>query len=460
MKNIRIGIWATLITICSFGCKKSEFLDKKPLTSITTPTTLTDFQELLDNTSVMNFTGGLAQISCDDYTVTFATWQTATATERNGYVWAKDIYAGDVNIRDWNYPYQQVFYANSVLDNLAKSDSVNSTQGRFIKGWALYTRAFAFYDLIRTFCKAYDSNTASSDLGIPLRLKSGIDYTSPRSTLQQSFDQVFSDLSAALPLLPDARPSNNLNRPSKPAVFALLARIYLDMREYPNAENNADKCLSAYSQLIDYNSISKTASTPFSATNNELIYNARQVADYATMTSTSTTASDKASPELINLYAVNDLRLPIYFAKAADGTYARKRGYYGSGGYAFTGLATDEVYLIKAECLARDGKTSDAMAELNKLLIKRYSSATPFVPLSANTSNEALSLVLTERRKELPWRGLRWFDLKRLNADGANITLTRALNGTTYSIIPNSPLYVLPIPDDEIALSGIQQNPR
>jgi len=460
MKNLITGVYLLMIAVCSIACKKSDFLDKKPLTSITTPTTITDFQELLDNTNVMNQTGGLGQVSCDDYFVSYATWQTATATERNGYIWAKDIYGGDVAIRDWNYPYQQVFVANNVLENLAKSDSVNSSQGQFIKGWALFSRAFAFYDLTRTFCKAFDQSTASTDLGIPLRLKSGIDYTLPRSTLQQAFDQIFSDLSTALPLLPDGRQSNNLNRPSKLAVYALLARIYLDMRDYTNAEANADKSLTIYNKLIDYNTISKTATTPFSARNDELIFNAHQVSDYIEMTVTSATASDRVSMDLINTYASNDLRLPIYFAKGSDGTYARKRGYYGSGGFAFTGLATDELYLIKAECLARRGQTSSAMAELNQLLIKRYSSAITYVPLNASDATQALSIILTERRKELPWRGLRWSDLKRFNAGGANISLSRTLNGTTYTIAPNSPLYVLPIPNDEIALSGIQQNLR
>jgi hypothetical protein len=460
MKSFKIWTYIISVMLCLYACKKSDFLDKKPITNITTPITLSDFQELLDNTVVMNSTNGLAQLSCDDYNVSFADWQTASATERNSYLWAKDIYAGDVGIGDWNYPYQQVFYANSVLEGLAKSDSVNSVQGKYIKGEALFTRAFAFYDLTRTFCKAFDATSAKTDLGIPLRLKSGIDYTLQRSTLQQSFDQVFSDLSSALPLLPDTRPSNYLNRPSKPAVYALLARIYLDIRDYTNAETYADKCLAAYNTLIDYNTVSKTAKTPFTPTNDELIYNARQVLSYASFTALSSSSLGKVSSDLIQMYSGDDLRLPIFYSKLADGTYWKKRMYYGSGGFAFTGLATDELYLIKAECLARRDQSKLAMDEINQLLVKRHDNATPYIPLTANSSAEALTIVLAERRKELAWRGLRWFDIKRLNAGGANITLTRILNGTTYKLPPNSPLYAMPIPNDEIALSGIQQNLR
>lgn len=458
-KALQLLYIASTVLILS-SCTKSEFLDKKPETNILTPTTLSDFQNLLDNTNVLNQTGGLAQLSADEYVVDYADWQTASATERNAYIWAKDIYAGDVGIADWNQLYQEVFYANSVLDGLAKSDSVASSQGKYLKGWALFSRAFAFYDLTRTFCKAYNTSTATTDPGIPLRLSSGINIIQQRASLQQSFDQIFSDLSTAVTLLPAARPSANLNRPSKIAAYALLARIYLDMGNYAQAESFANQSLGLYSTLIDYNTVDSTARSPFSTTNDELIFNARQVVAYGLFTPTNAYSLGKVPDSIINLYQPGDLRLSIYFSELPDSTYYRKRGYYGQGNYAFTGLATDEMYLIKAECLARSGQTSAAMAELNQLLVKRYSNSVTYVPLTASNSADALNVILLERRKELMWRGLRWFDLKRLNMGGANITLTRQLNGVNYTIPPNDERWVMPIPSDEIALSGIQQNPR
>jgi hypothetical protein len=67
---------------------------------------------------------------------------------------------------------------------------------------------------------------------------------------------------------------------------------------------------------------------------------------------------------------------------------------------------------------------------------------------------------LLERRRELLFRGLRFTDLLRLNKEGYQIALLRNLNGQQYALPPNSPLYVLPIPPDEIALTGEEQNPR
>lgn len=430
------------------------------------PKSLADYQALLDNTNIMMFTGGLAELSSDDYVVSDVNYMgVSDVVQRNAYVWSKDIYDGVVDIKDWNVIYKQVFYANAVLEGLEKHTEANSPNGKYLKGWALFVRAHAFYDLVRSFCKPYDVASANNDLGIPLRLKAGIDEILPRATLQQSFDRIFSDLANAEDLLPSSRPSLNLNRPSKIALYALLARIYLDMRNYERAEFYADKCLDLYSTLIDYKTISKTSTTPFSTTNDELIYNTSTIASYSQFVGTSVNSRGKVPAELIALYEPNDLRLAVYFDKAADNTYTRKRGYIGAGTYPFTGLATDEIHLIKAECLARRDQIGSAMGKLNELLIKRWDAnattpARPFINIVAHNSSEALSIVLQERRKELIWRCLRWQDLKRLNKEGSNITLSRRVNGQNYQLTPNDPRWVFPIPDDEILSSGIEQNIR
>lgn len=460
-------ILALAILIVLSGCDKKNFLDKKPNSTLVVPKGLNDFQGLLDNTDMLSLTGGLAQLSADEYTVDFALYRSSTAILRNAYVWERDIYSGEQEIRDWNVLYKGIFYANAVLDGLSKSAESSSPQGQYLKGWALFSRAYAFYDLTRNFCKVYDAGSANNDYGIPLRLEAGIDYTKQRSTLQQTFDQILRDLAIAENLLPPVRPTATLNRPSRIAVYALLARIYLDMRNYDQAENYSEKCLNLYNTLINYNTLNQSSAVPFPITNEELIYHSNQVVAYSPFTNAfSTVTGVQVSPELISLYSVNDLRSVIFFNKLANNIYTKKRGYSSvSGAYPFTGLATDEVYLILAECLARRDQISQAMDLLNQLLIKRWNPAatTPLKPyqnITASTPKEALEKILLERRKELVWRGLRWHDLKRLNKEGADIKLSRNLNGTIYTLAPNDPRYIFPIPDDEITLSGIKQNDR
>lgn len=124
-----------------------------------------------------------------------------------------------------------------------------------------------------------------------------------------------------------------------------------------------------------------------------------------------------------------------------------------------TSVTVDELYLIIAESQARNNKISESMSTLNALLITRWDKGT-FVPFTANSQSQALEIILRERRKELLIRGLRWADIKRYNRSGANITLTRIVNGKIYQLPPNDLRYAIAIPEEIIKLSGIQQNPR
>jgi len=136
-----------------------------------------------------------------------------------------------------------------------------------------------------------------------------------------------------------------------------------------------------------------------------------------------------------------------------------KRGYNGAGLAPFNGLAVDEVLLIKAECLVRRYRLDEASTLMNRLLINRYKKD-EYQQVIFSDPHNALNFVLTERRKELIWRCLRWDDIKRLNKERANIVLTRIVGENIYRLEPNSNRYVFNIPQDEINRSGITQNIR
>ena len=101
------------------------------------------------------------------------------------------------------------------------------------------------------------------------------------------------------------------------------------------------------------------------------------------------------------------------------------------------------------------------MADLNAVLIKRWKTGT-YVNATAASADIALKLILSEKRKELAFSGSnRWEELRRLNDDPVlAVALKRVVNGVEYTLAPASIRYVLPIPDNEIRLSGIPQNQR
>jgi starch-binding outer membrane protein, SusD/RagB family len=452
--------YTTILVACSilFSCKKQDnFLSAKPDQALLIATTLADYQLLLNNESVLNFGDpGLGTICADDdFYVMNSDWASALAPERNGYIWAKNFYENDAFYQDWINPYNQVYYCNNILEGLSKLQPSAGNQAQFnqIKGSALYFRCYAFYNLVQTFAMPYDSLTANTDLGICIRLSTDFNSASARATVQQSYDQILLDLQTALDLLP-ATPTVK-TQPSKWAANALFARIYLALRNYSKASLYANACLSQSSTLTDYNTLGlSTFNISNTFLEEEIFHTSMNTYSLATRTRAFIDSN------LYNSYDPNDLRKTLFFIMSSTGL-PQFRGSYDYVGNKFSGLATDEIYLIRAECNARNGNTAAAMDDLNTLMIKRWKNNGSWVPFAATDANDALKKVLSERRKELILRGLRWTDLRRLNKEAAfKKTLTRIINGTTYTLPPNDIKYAVPIPLSEIQLSGIPQNPR
>src|SRR6266550_3826786 len=105
------------------SCKKGGFLDTKPDQSISIPTSIAECQALLDNDAVMNGYGkagypNLGFTGCDDYYVNGTQFAQFTATDQHAVVLAKDIYAPDEEVNDWDLPYRTILYANVALRGL------------------------------------------------------------------------------------------------------------------------------------------------------------------------------------------------------------------------------------------------------------------------------------------------------------------------------------------------------
>ena len=434
------------------ACSES-FLDIKPDKKLVVPSTLNDLQALLDYFDVHNAnTPGMGELSSDDYYVLYDRWNTLSSPYmKNGYIWAKEIWEGSSSI-DWNNRYQQIFYANYVLEGPTKTErDVDPGYYDRLKGTALFYRAFAYYQLAQEFCAPYDQSSSMSGYGLPLRLTSDLNVHTDRATVKETYERIVTDLMEALDLLSGNDPYKT--RPVKAAASTLLSRVYLTMQEYDKALTYAETTLAFNYKLIDFNSLKTSAAYPMERFNSEVIFHS-QMTQYTPLSS-SRLIMDST---LFRSYASNDLRKAAWF-KPVSGGYTFKGSYCGSL-QIFNGLAVDECYLTKAECLARNGSVSEAIITLNKLLITRHKIGS-YTPIQVTNPQEALGIILKERRKELLFRGIRWTDLRRLNLDASTTTtLYRNLNGTRYKLEPNSLNYTLPIADDVIQLSNIPQNIR
>lgn len=461
IQSVVIFIWI-FICVCIIGCQKGDWYDVKSDKRLAVPTTLKDMQALMDYGLVLNInTPALKELASDGHYVSNVMALTLSGINKNAYTWShEEPYE---KVTDWisgnatSGSYKKIYYSNLVLESLDKIETegiIEQEAWENVKGQALFHRAMAYYDLAQVFAPPYDLATENNQLSIPLRLESDVNIPSKRATNKQVYDQIFNDLMHAKGLLPVA--ALYKTRPSKLAVLALLARIYLSIEDYEQARIYAGLCLDSYSTLMDYSKLNSTSTTnPIMQYNSEIIFYS-SIWDIVPLSF----SNNLIDPVWYNSYNNNDLRKKIFFNRnATTGLITSKGTYCGTGFNShFSGLATDELYLIRAECYAREGKVVEAMKDLNTLLKTRWSGN--YTNMTAANGEDALIKVLEERKKELIMRGLRWSDLRRLNRDSRfAVTLTRTIGAKTYTLEPNSYKYTFPIPDDIIAVTGMEQNP-
>ena len=446
-----------------FSCnKQDDFLNHKKNKSDVIPKTLQDFQATLDNGSfLMNFGyNTLGLLGSDNYYISDNNFSSLEAFERNCYTWNKVIYEG-TDTRAYITDYSIVANANVVLEGLQKNQPYSDVSFyNNVYGQALFFRSIAFYNLAQTYCKQYDKSTSSTDLGIVLRTTSDINAIMKRSTLEETYANIINDLKQAADILPAQ--SKYITRPTKPAAYALLSKTYLLMSDFNKSKDYSDSAIKYLGVILDFNSSLVSSSNfysfpDFGKGNPEIIF-------YATSSGYSITepysAYSYVDTSLYASYDDNDLRKTYFYLDNGSNLISYIGTY--TGDYTnFTGLATNELYLIRAECNARLNNLSAALNDLNTLLKNRFITNT-YQNFNSADPNVVLKRILLERRKELPFTAqIRWEDLRRLNKDPRfAITLKRVINGQTYILQPNDPKYAYPIPPIEVERAGTQPNDR
>lgn len=448
MKNLILNF---LILLILSGCHK-DFLEEPTSKSLVIPKTFQDFNALLQFSNDMNV-GAFNSITSDgEFTFTEAYLNSTDNLNRNYYLWKADIYETTQFTPAWSSAFKQVLNANVVLEGAEKLiQDLTVEQGNTLKGSALFFRAMAYTELVLNFTPPYKPIESETQLGLPIRRNSNISELGKRSNLKETMEFIIEDLVNATLLLPNKTPI--ITQPNKCGAFALLARNYLAMQEYDKALNAAKEALKIQDELLDYNNVPIrnpfTFPDPLLVPNPEIIFY-----QFSNQSAITRNAAFQVRQEVLDLYSNDDLRKSRFF-----NTNRNFIGTYLGNVFPFSGLATDEVWLIAAESSIRLNKIEDALFYLNSLCKNRYDKSS-FKNYVSENQFEVMMLVLMERRKELITRS-RWFDLRRLNLHPElGVLLTRNYKGITYSITPNSSRYTFSIPQEEVNFSGIIQHNR
>jgi tetratricopeptide (TPR) repeat protein len=346
----------------------------------------------------------------------------------------------------WKDFYESIYYYNTVLKGIDEATGGSPQQRNSIKAEALLGRAFTYLYLVNLYGNIYKPETADKDLAVPFVTSNDLnDPTPARSTVKQIYDHIIADVNAAVTELPKDN-SQNRFRGSLPAAYSVLARTYLYMGNFDEAAKNAQLALdNGQNTVLDYGSLSSDAAMP------PLIV--RPSAIYARLHKTTFT---QFAPTLsfLKTFDTNDLRLRFYYTSLGDFSF-QTRGiirHLGAGvsytaAYPNCGTSVEEMRLILAEAAARDNDLEKALSELDLVRKARFKAA-DYQQYQSAVQEEVLQKILTERTFEFAFSGMRWFDMRRLDAEGRMPVVNRydGQNNLIATLAPHSIRYTLQIP--------------
>lgn len=457
MKKI---FFALLLAGSLTGCQ--DYLNVQPK-EFFIPKTMQDYEELSSNPSYKSNSNAYLERLSDGIFIADANVKSGmNSASSKTYIWAAEYYKNTEADGAWNGNYNNIYNANIILQELDGITEGTPDRKNIVKGNALCNRAYAYLDLVLLYAPYYNEATASTDLAVPMVIEPNLEVKSERATVKAIYDLILSDLTTALSLLPEQ--GKNVYRNSKATANGILARLYLNMGDYEKAAINAKEALKYNTALFDFNTVSfqNPARPAVGWATRELPYQHTEMISYFATSFGSILTNTYISPDLLQIIDPKDLRLKFGWSPSDRLGVPVKEPYpiYINADLNYN-IAVPEMMLIIAEADARANRVSQALTQLNTLRKKRFAPA-DYKDLTAADKDEALKLVINERRIELFGKGLRWFDMKRLDKDPMFAkTYTRANTYQEFKLEKGSPNFVSQIPAKVRLLNpNILPNPR
>lgn len=343
----------------------------------------------------------------------------------------------------WSSMYKSIFKANAILEGVAMSQSLSEKMSTQLVGEAKFIRALCHFYLVNLFGDVPWINTTVYQ----------INASKPRIPASEVYQQIIVDLKEAQTTLPDdyAHAANERVRPNSSTATALLARAFLHMGQWENAEAEATKIIDQvlrYSLVADLNLV-------FRKNNPEAIWQLHTTQRPQEWSSFRVTASGPNTGVLresfVNNFEAGDARRTAWVRSITNS----KGFFYYPGKYKSNNLAEDystlfrlaEQFLIRAEARTMQDNISGAQNDLN--MVRQRAG------LSNTTASDKAAMrdaIEQERITELfTEQGLRWLDLKRTNRA---TEVLAPIKGNSWQ--PTDVLY--PIPEYEIQNNVAMKN--
>jgi hypothetical protein len=343
----------------------------------------------------------------------------------------------------WSYYYSTIYLCNSVIEGLTENNKLSGKARDYYLSEAKFNRALMYFYLVNIY----------GDSPLILTTDVTINNTMPRTPMALVYTQMVKDLTEASAVLGAdySFTGGEKVRANKWVAKALLARVYLYLKDYINAEKEANDVITSgvYSLL-------NTPTGIFTKNNTEAILQWGNMPTEANSIASNfiyaSTPSNICTTFLLNAFEPGDLRKttwiktqtylnqPVSFPFKFTSTAAGSNEYY-------TIMRLAEQYLIRAECKAMRNDFQGCIDDINLIRLKHGNLT---IPLSAPTNQKiAMDVILRERQVDLFTEGMhRWFDLKRTGRLETVMLSEKPTTWKSYAV-----LYPIPFTD-------IQRNPN
>jgi len=466
IQAIGIGI----LILLDISCKKFVAIDP-PNTQLVTSTVFTNdatataavtaiYGNMYSDVSFTGYPNGnicfLAGLSSDELT-NYST----NSSQIQFYTNTLDKNDGNIATYFWGKAYQYIYFANSAIQGLSNSNQLTPAIKLQLLGECKFIRSFCYFYLVNLFGEV--PLVTSTDY----KLNSIISRTSKG----QVYQQIISDLKDAQNLLASDYSFSNGERvrPNKWAATAFLARVYLYLQDWANAEALSTSVINDSSTFHVENNLSNVflKSSPEAIWQLMPTFNTLNTWEGFGFILSGTPSNVAMSTQLLNSFDSGDRRKTNWVDSITIGSKTYYYPYkYKVKTIPFTTPPTQlteysivfrlsEQYLIRAEARAQQDNLIGAINDLNMIRARAGLSNT-----NAETQPDLISAILHERQVELftEW-GHRWLDLKRtgtIDAIMGTVGGVCAAKGGNWNT--NQQLY--PIPQSEIQNDpNLVQNP-
>lgn len=354
-------------------------------------------------------------------------------------------------------PYSELYSAiavcNLILEDAPGSTQATDTEKAEVMAYARVLRAMKYWVAANHYAQPYSDATAAETRGVPFITSAAVGAAYPQIPLDALYSFITAEVEGVL--IDHSLPAKSMTvlHPNKGTAYAFLARVYLTMGNYEKALSNANLALAEKNNLFDWVAFYNANASEIASWSDTKTIVSPMGHDYVESYNFCSYANSSGRnlsmrKERADRFEADDLRFQVgYYLYSAGGIeYYRARL---AGFFNISGMKTVEVFLIKAECLARAGQYDLAMNELNTV---RQTRVFPYVPLAASTEAECIAHIRRWKENELMFSLVPFADTRRLNKETAyQKTFSKEVDGVTVTLTPSSHLWTFPFPKGAIA---------